>query len=112
MRYVVLDVCAALKKYAHEESWNEDEYSIYYHINVDWDVVNVIFVSMHFDGDDERKAYLAVWRFLSDHFKGAPEILKYFTLLVESQSKVDEGGVHSIAPSFREFPLSGPVLQL
>ena len=69
MRRVVQEVALALAKYADKEGWKPDEYRIYYHENLDWDVVIVIFVSEHFNSADERKAYVAVWHFLAEYFK-------------------------------------------
>jgi hypothetical protein len=111
MRQVVQEVSFALTKYADKEGWKKDEYWIYYHVNSDWGVVNFVFVSRCFDGTDEWTSYQSVWRFLIEYFKDDPEILRYFTLVVRSKAKVDQGGLNSLGPSYREFWTFYPVPQ-
>ncbi len=109
MRLVVREVSFALARYANREKWSEADYWIYYSIEADWDVVKFVFVSRHFDGKDERACYLDVWRFLVESFKDDPEIFKYFSLVVRSKVKVDEGGLYGISPGYREFWTFYPV---
>jgi hypothetical protein len=103
MKRVVGEVSFALSKYAEKAGWKKDDYWIYYYINIDWGVVNFVFVSRHFDQRDEQTSHADVWHFLIDYFKNDPAILRDFTLVVRSKARVDQGGLSSIGPKYREF---------
>ncbi len=103
MRRVVREVSGALTKYADREGWAKNEYWIYYHVKSGWNIVYFIFVSRGFDRSDEWTSYQSVWQFLVEYFKDDPEVLRYFKLVVRSKTKVDEGGLYSIGPQYKEY---------
>jgi len=103
MKRVVGEVANALTGYAETKGWKPNDYWIYYNINADWDVVHLIFVSRQVGESEEDSYYHEVWQYLIEHFKADPAILRYFSLLVRSKSKVDKGGLSSISPTYQEY---------
>jgi hypothetical protein len=97
------EVAIALTKYAEKEGWKRDDYWIYYYINSDWNYISFVYVSRHFNPEDERSNYVKVWDFLVDYFKDDPEILRYASLVVSSKAQVDQGGLYSIGPKYHDY---------
>jgi len=108
---IVSEVAWALTKFAESEKWEKSDYWIYYYENSDWDYVHFIFVSRHFDHDDERASFSRVWQYLVNYFRDDPDILRPVTLIVSSKAETESGGLHSIGSQFQEYWTPAPVSQ-
>ncbi len=111
LKRIVSEVASRLMRFARDHGWT-DGFRIYYHINLDWGGVNLIFVSKHFDPARERENYREVWDFLIAQFAASPGILRPVTVSAWASEQVDRGGLYSIPPGYTELwtmtPLSGP----
>jgi hypothetical protein len=103
MRREVFLVSGALSKFAKEKGWKDSDYWIYYKPNPDWGRVYFVFVAEPLNDQDLYAATTEVWSYLQKELAEVPDVLKSLGLVVRSKKKVDEGGLYSIGPSFREY---------
>jgi hypothetical protein len=97
---------ALLTGYAARHHWENDDYRIFYNMNLDWDRVHIVFVARQFDGRDNYQCYQEVWHYLYQQLRRQPfqvDLMESLNLVIAGMEEVSKGGAHEVGPGYRDF---------
>jgi hypothetical protein len=102
----VQQVSACLYRIANDRHWNENDYSIFFRLNLDAERFHVIFVGPDFDHGEYFENYKVVWRALYECLEGNAsrgDLLSSLNLVLMGTHHVRSRGDFAIPPDYLEF---------
>lgn len=100
MKNAVGKIAGAIRRYAAEQQWSQDDFKIFVEVNSDWGRIHAIFVARQFPGQYPEDQWLSVINSLELSLKNEPELLDSMNLTLRTFDEVDQGGLYSLSPEY------------